>query len=182
MNIKNSLAAIEELVEDYNFVKSNLLAVEASVAQNLQRHLTKMLILSCASYYESKITNTIVAYAQENSRKYMESPHGFDMLERQSFFRMFEFGRDKLNSIRSFLSPLSFLGTRFKEALIIEVSNNEEKERNMFAFQEMCSMRNSLAHNDLITYSDASSKSFEDIKALHDKAIKFLSLLEQKLE
>lgn len=181
MNIRNSLAAIEELVDDYHFVRTHLLTIEVSVAQNLQRHLTKMLILSCASYYENTIINALKSYSQKHSKKYKGAPHGFNYIEKYSFFRMFDFGREKLKNTKAFLSPLAFLGDEFKEALVVEVSANEEKEMNMQAFQEICSLRNSLAHNDLITYSDASSKSFEDIKALHDKAIKFLSLLEQKL-
>lgn len=181
MDTKNSLAAIEELVEDYDFVKSRLLLEEVSVAQNIQRHLTKMLILSCASYYENAVTNALVAYAQKHSKKYKNLPHGFDTIEKRSFFQMFDFGRDKLKNAKAFFNPLSFFGIQFKETLIAEVSGNEEHEQNMLAFQEVCSMRNSLTHNDLITYSDASSKSFEDIKALHDKAIKFLFLFEQKL-
>ena len=179
MHANISLVAIEELVADYNFIKDNLLSTEVSVAQNIQRHLTKMFILSCASYYENTIINVLKAYSQKHSERYKQLPHGFDLMDRTSFFKMFDFGREKLKNANAFLNPMS-LGSEFKEALIAEISENEEKELNMRAFQEICSMRNSLAHNDLITYSDVSSKSFEDIRALHNQATKFLHLIVQK--
>lgn len=182
MNARNSLAAIEELVLDYDYVKDSVLKVDMSVAQNLQRHLTKMLILACASYYENSIARAIFDYSQNQAKKYCNAPHGFDFVGTYSFFKMFDFGREKLKTVKEFLGPMNFLGATFKQSIITEISQNEEIVRNMQAFQEICSMRNSLAHNDLITYSDMSSKSFEEIKGLHDRGVEFLNFLVSKFE
>ena len=180
MDIKNSLLAIDELVDDYNFIKDNLLIDEPSVAQNLQRHLTKMFILSCGSYYETVITKALRHYSQKHSSEYKNLPHGFDYIGELSFFKMFDFGRERLNVANAFLNPFKQLGIEFKKSLVNEINLNDDRTDSMMAFQEICSMRNSLSHNDLIISSDASNKSFDDIKGLHKKAIMFVEFLTSK--
>ena len=180
MDMKKSLLAINELVEDYDFINDKLLLDEPSVAQNIQRHLTKMFVLSCGSYYEAIITNAIKQYSVKHSSKYKEQPHGFNGIGELSFFRMFDFGREKLNNVNSFLSNFISFGKEFKKSFIEELERDENKTDSAMAFQEICSMRNSLSHNDLITSLCSSNKSFDDIKDLHNKAIVFVELFVSK--
>ena len=180
MDVKNSRLAINELIEDYNFVKDKLLLDEPSTAQNIQRHLTKMFILSCGSHYEAAILNSLREYSAKQSKKYKLFPQGFDEISAISFFKMFDFGRERLNGVGAFLSPFKCLGLGFKDSFVGEIKIDADKTDSMMAFQEICSMRNAISHNDLITSSDASSKSFEDIKNLHDKASVFVELLVSK--
>lgn len=41
-------------------------------------HLTKILILACASYYEQQLQEAYTNYAQRESDRYGNRPHGFD--------------------------------------------------------------------------------------------------------
>ena len=58
---------IEDLVEDFNKVQELVLPYEPSTAQSLSVHLTKILILTCASYYEQKLQKAYTDYAQKQS-------------------------------------------------------------------------------------------------------------------
>ncbi len=182
MDTPNSLSAIGEMIEDYKFIQDKVFPEEPSVAQHIQRHLKKMFVLSCASYYETQITLSLKSYSQTHAKKYKSKPHGFGYLEMFSFFKMFDFGRDKLKEANAFLSPLAYLGKEFKETLVHEISADETLERSMKAFQEMCSLRNSLAHNDLISMNDAlEAKTFENVESLHTSAIIFVEFMVDSL-
>lgn len=182
MDATNSLSAIEEMIEDYKFVQNQILPEEPSMAQHIQRHLKKMFVLSCASYYETQITLVLKSYALSHAKRYRDKPHGFGYLENYSFFKMFDFGRNKLKEVNAFLSPLAYLGKGFKEELVKEVSTDKALERSMKSFQEMCSLRNSLAHNDLISMNDAvEAKTFENVESLHSNSVLFVTHLVNKL-
>lgn len=178
MDTPNSLSAIEELIDDYKFLLDKVFPEEPSIAQHIQRHLKKMFILCCASYYETQITLALKSYSQSHAKKYKAKPHGFGYLEIFSFFKMFDFGRDRLKEANAFLTPLVYLGREFKGAVLNEVSTNEALESSMKAFQEMCSLRNSLVHNDLISTNDAiEAKTFENVEVLHTSALKFVEFM-----
>lgn len=179
--MNDSLLAIDEMIEDYSFISMSILMEEPSMAQRLERHLKKMFVLSCASCYETTITNALKSYAQAHSVNFNSYPHCFSYLGGFSFFKMFDFGRDKLKEARAFLSPLASFGYEFKEILIEEVKSNAKLEQEMKSFQEMCCLRNSLAHNDLISMDDAiKSKTFSDVEFIHKNAIEFVKYFVSK--
>ena len=182
MDTQRSLAAINELIEDFSFLKETLTLNEPSVSQNLMRHLTKMLVLSCASYYENSLTNSIRVYTIKHIQKYEFRPHGFDVMGKRSFFQMFDFGRERPNKPKAFLSPLDYFGREFRDTIVNEVVANEKLEMQMDSFQEICRLRNSMAHNDLITVDDAIlNKSFSEIIIIHQNAVEFLDYLKAKI-
>ena len=177
-----SLSAIQAMVEDYQFLQEKVLLEEPSMAQRIQRHLLKMFVLACASCYEHQIISAIQKYAQEHSKKYGTGPHSFDELEKISFFKLFDFGREKLKPPVDFLRPMNALGRQFKADLVGETNKDKQKVVEMTAFQEMCAMRNSMAHNDLIIADDAiAEKTFENVRSLHSEALKYVAFLVSKL-
>ena len=176
-----SLTAIQEMIEDYKFVNEIIILQDPSMSQRLSKHLKKMFVLACASYYESKITSSIGEYAKKHSNKYGQNPNGFDYLGGISFFKLFDFGRNGMKTVNGFLNPIACVGKEFKSCIINEITSDGEKEKSMYAFQEMCSLRNSLSHNDLILADDAiESKTFDDVTDLHESALKFVEYLVTK--
>ena len=117
MAANDTIPFIDDLIEDFNKIQEKLLPYEPTTAQNLSVHLTKILILTCASYYEQQLQNAYIAYAQRESDRYADKPHGFDNDKRdKSVYQKFSFGRiedsedfSQLPDIRRMLEPLKFL-------------------------------------------------------------------------
>lgn len=184
MSNSGSLVAIERLVLDYNLVTDKLNDEEPSVVQDIQRHLTKMLVLSCASYYEQTITEALKEYANQCSGQFADIPNGFSVIGNRSFHQMFDFSRKepKLKEANKFLKPLDYFGSIFMKSLVAEISEDIERVTHMSAFQEICTLRNFLVHNDLINSPVIRDKTFNDIKLLHYKALFFVELLREKFK
>ena len=61
---------INDLVDDFNKVQELILPDEPTVAQSISVHLTKVLILTCASHYEQVLQNAYTSYAERQSAVY----------------------------------------------------------------------------------------------------------------
>lgn len=181
---------IDDLVEDYNKTQELLLITEPTAAQDISAHLTKILILTCASHYEQSLQCAFLSYAQRESDRYGDKPHRFDIdRNEKSVYQKFTFGRvensDDLSTLpdtKKILEPLAFFGTQFKDKVFAEISGDEEKEKQLKAFQEIFAMRNLIAHQTYVPLINNAirGKSFNDIKQLHDKAIVFVQYLCQQ--
>ena len=64
MDTNDTIRFIDDLLEDFNKVQEKLLPDEPTTAQNVSVHLTKILVLTCASYYEQQLQNAYITYAQ----------------------------------------------------------------------------------------------------------------------
>ena len=183
---------INELVHDYKIVQEKVLEEDPSTAQNLSVHLTKIMILMCASYYEQQLTEAYVEYAKGESDRYGDKPHGFDNDQRnKSIYQKFQFGKienpedyNQLPEIRKMLKPLEVFGEKFRDKLISEIEGDIEKEQQLKDFQELFALRNLLAHQTYVEFSSNKirGKSFLDIKQMHDNAMKFVKYLKEKFK
>lgn len=192
MEGNNTSPFIDELVQDYNRVQDTVLEVDPSTAQNISIHLTKILILMCASYYEQQLTEAYVEYAKKESEKYGYRPHGFDNDQRnKSIYQKFDFGRvenpedhNQLPEIKTMLGPLNVFGKKFRDKIIEEIDGNVEKEQQLKDFQELFALRNLLAHQTYVEFvsNRIRGKSFLDIKQMHDNAMKFVIYLKEKFQ
>lgn len=190
MGTNDTISFIDDLVEDFNKVQEKILPDEPTTAQNLSVHLTKILILTCASYYEQQLQNAYIAYAQRESDRYADRPHGFDNDKRdKSVYQKFSFGRienpedlSQLPEIKRMLEPLKFFGERFRDKVYNEVSGDIDKERQLKAFQEIFAIRNLIAHQTFIEFTSnrIRGKSFLDIKRMHEDAVEFVEYLKGK--
>lgn len=191
--MSDSNSFIIDLVEDFNKVQELILPEEPTTAQSISVHLTKILILTCASYYEQLLQDAYISYAQRQSDQYGDNPHGFDNYKRdkkdKSVYQKFEFGRietpedqNQLPEIKRLLDPLKFFGEKFKDKIFNEVSGDIEKEKQLKAFQEIFAIRNLIAHQTFVEFNSTKirGKSFSDIKNLHTDAIKFVNYLVDK--
>ena len=186
----DTIPFIDELIEDFNKVQAKILPDEPTTAQNLSVHLTKILILSCASYYEQQLQNAYINYARQESDRYADKPHRFDDYRSdKNIYQKFSFGRiedpDDLNQlpeIRKMLEPLKFFGEKFRDKIYNEINGDVDKERQLKAFQEIFAIRNLIAHQAFVEFTSNKirNKSFLDIKHMHDDAIKFVEYLKEK--
>ena len=121
MEDNNTIPFVDDLVDDFNKIQEKILEDEPSTAQNLSVHLTKILILTCASYYEQQLTHAYVEYAKRESDRYGDKPHGFDNDQRnKSIYQKFQFGRienpedfNQLPEIKNMLKPLEVFGEKY---------------------------------------------------------------------
>lgn len=190
MATSDKISFIDDLVEDFNMVQKKILPDEPTTAQNLSVHLTKILILACASYYEQQLQDAYITYAQRESDRYADRPHGFDNDKRdKSVYQKFSFGRiedsedlSQLPEIRTMLKPLKFFGEKFRDRIYDEVNGNIEMEKQLKAFQEIFVIRNLIAHQTFVEFTSnrIRGKSFLDIKKMHDDAMGFVEYLKGK--
>lgn len=190
MAANDTIPFIDDLIEDFNKIQEKLLPYEPTTAQNLSVHLTKILILTCASYYEQQLQNAYIAYAQRESDRYADKPHGFDNDKRdKSVYQKFSFGRiedsedfGQLPDIRRMLEPLKFFGEKFRDNVYNEINGDTDKERQLKAFQEIFVICNLIAHQTFVEFTSNKirGKSFLDIKQMHDDAIRFVEYLKAK--
>ena len=188
MDSSRSLALIDQLVEDYNQIQDKLLREEPSTTQSISRHLTKVLVLSCASYYEQELKRAYTTYAETHARIFNEQPHRFTVNDKDdSIYKWFYFGRIEdpsdqkdLPEPLNFLKPLSRFGIEFSAIVISEVLSDEAKQLSVRAFQEIFVMRNLIAHQTNLEFDSIRGKSFNEIKSLHTEAKKFVDYLSAK--
>lgn len=190
MEMNETIPFIDDLVEDFNKVQEIVLPEEPTTAQNLSVHLTKILILACASYYEQQLQEAYTNYAQRESDRYGDRLHGFDNDKRdKSVYQKFSFGRiedsgdcRQLPEVKRMLEPLKFFGEKFQDKVYNEINGNEEKERQLKAFQEIFAIRNLIAHQTFVEFTSnrIRGKSFSDIKQMHEDALEFVRYLKTK--
>ncbi len=188
----DTIPFIDDLVEDFDKIQTELLPIEPTTAQNISAHLTKILILTCASYYEQMLQKAYIEYAIQESTKYGDKPHGFDNDKRdKSVYQKFSFGKvekaDDLNQLpetKKMLEPLKFFGEKFRDKVLTEVNSDPNKEKQLKAFQEIFAIRNLIAHQTFVEFNNAAvrNKTFNDIKTLHNDAMEFVSYLISKFK
>lgn len=181
---------INDLENDFKKVQDTILLTDPTIGQSLSVHLTKILILTCASYYEQKLQNAYKIYAEKESNKYQDNPHCFNFDKKdKSLYNKFSFGKietsdDKssLPETKKMLEPLVFFGEKFHDKIYVEVDRDCNKVRQLKAFQEMFVIRNLIAHNTFVEFTSNKirDKSFNDIMQLHNEAIKFVDYLTEK--
>lgn len=190
METNEAIPFIDDLVDDFNKVQEIVLPEEPTTAQNLAVHLTKILILACASYYEQQLQEAYTNYAQRESDRYGDKPHGFDNDKRdKSIYQKFSFGKiedsgdcRQLPEIKRMLEPLKFFGEKFRDKVYNEINGDANKERQLKAFQEIFAIRNLIAHQTFVEFSSnrIRGKSFSDIKQMHEDALEFVKYLKIK--
>ena len=129
-------------------------------------------------------------YAQRESDRYGDRPHGFDNDKRdKSVYQKFSFGRiedsgdcRQLPEVKRMLEPLKFFGEKFQDKVYNEINGNEEKERQLKAFQEIFAIRNLIAHQTFVEFTSnrIRGKSFSDIEQMHEDALEFVRYLKTK--
>lgn len=186
----NYSQCIRDLKDDFDKVQEQILPNDPSTAQNISVHLSKMLILTCASTYEQRLQNAYISYAAREAETYGDRPNRFDYdRSDRSVYQKFNFGYIESSSddrvlpgVKKTLEPLKFFGNSFLNKILEEIEGNSVREQQVRAFSEIFTIRNLIAHQTFVEFASnkVRGKSFQDIVNLHKDADEFVTYLEGK--
>ncbi len=168
-------ASIENFIKEYNDIHSFLIENgQISSAVELNAHYRKILLLSCASYYETRIVNMLQSFTYRASK---DSKLCF-FLKNKAIKRQYHtYFSWKENNINSFLG---LFGPEFKTKISSEIKDNPDLSAQVKAFLTIGSERNLMVHENFMEYR--LEKTFEEIATLHNSAIKLIEYLEKEFK
>ena len=148
---------------------------QPSYSQSVEAFLSKTLLLSCASYFESRITDSISDYAKSvsNSDEALVSLVRIKAIERQ-YHSYFEWREGK----RSATPFFAMFGSTIKDSAKKELKADDLSEA-VAAFLELGDLRNLLVHENFAAY--LLEKTSDEIYGLYGRALRFVRYIEVKL-
>ncbi len=163
---------IQKFIDEYDELYKTLISQnQISMAINISEHYRKVLLLSCASYYESQITDTIQEFVKSNSG----DARIYCFLNNKAIKRQYHtfFNWDD-NNISQFLG---LFGSDFKDKIKSEIKKDPELTQNIKDFLAVGNERNKMVHENFLEYK--LDKTFEEIVNLHKSAIKFIEYIKE---
>lgn len=148
---------------------------QLSYSQSVEVFLSKTLLLSCASYFESRITNAISDYTKRvsNADEALSSLVRTKAIERQ-YHTYFQW-REGNRSANPFFA---MFGSALKDSAKQELKNAELSQASA-AFLELGDLRNLLVHENFASYP--LEKTADEIYQLYGLALRFVIYIENKL-
>lgn len=138
----------------------------------IAEHYRKILLLSCASYYETRIVEIIKSFvANKNTDPMIVSFISSKAISRQ-YHTYFDWDSKNVNKF------LSMFGSDFADAISIEIKNDKILDEQVKSFIIIGSERNKMVHNNFLEYT--LNKTFDEIVDLQSKANLFIDYLERK--
>lgn len=166
---------INGFIEDYRELKGYLLGNgQISLENNVENHLKKVMLLSCASYYENEIQEIIKSFVKRNSTNEMVSNFVANKAVSRQYHTYFQWTGGNVNSF------LGLFGENFKKEISDTISGNEELKSQMRAFLELGNERNKMVHENFLVYN--LEKTFDEIIQLNEKAEKFVEFIRLEFE
>lgn len=163
-------SSIQTLIENYqeleSFLKSQGMISESI---DLSDHYRKILLLSCASYYETKITNIIQEFVTKTSNDERVVCFLNNKALNRQYHTLFQWNGNNINNF------LGLFGSNYKESVQKKIDDNEELKKYIRAFLNIGNERNKMVHENFLDYQ--LEKTFDEIVALHNDAIKFIDFL-----
>lgn len=165
---------IQKLVESYQALHSfltenNMISEDVEV----QDHYRKILLLSCASFYESEITSVIRQFVKANSTNDMV----YEFLNSKAIERQYHTYFDWKNTSANINSFLGLFGNQFKQQISSELKERDDLQKCVKAFIEIGRERNKMVHENFLEYN--LEKTFDEIILLHNEALDFISFLKR---
>lgn len=164
------VSPIQKFINNYHELY-DFLMLQGMVSESIEvnNHYRKILLLSCASYYESQITDII----QKFVKKYSEDDRVFDFINNKAIQRQYHTLFDwKSSNINSFLG---LFGTDFKQKIVNEIKADNNLQECIDAFLTIGDERNKMVHENFLEYK--LEKTFEEIVSLHNKATSLIAYL-----
>lgn len=148
---------------------------QLSYSQSVEVFLSKTLLLSSASYFESRITNAISDYAARVSKldEALTSLVRIKAIERQ-YHTYFQW-REESRSVMPFFG---MFGSALKDAAKQELKAKELVQATD-AFLKLGDLRNLLVHGNFATYTLEMTS--DEIYNLYGAALRFVTYVENKL-
>lgn len=165
---------IQKLIENYNDLHKFLLENgQVSASIDVNEHYRKILLLSCASYYETRIIDIIKKFVSAKSTDVRVSTFVNNKAIERQYHTYFDWDKSNINKF------LSMFGADFKEEVSREIKSNKILEEQAKAFITIGSERNKMVHNNFLEFT--LDKTFDEIVNLQEKANLFICFLESKL-
>ena len=123
---------IQKLIDNY-YELYDLLVKQGEISQSIQvnEHYRKILLLSCASYYEKQITQIIKDYVMLKT----EDERIISFVNNKAINRQYHtyFQWDQTNNINQFLG---LFGAEFKKTISEEIKSSDELSKQISSFLE----------------------------------------------
>jgi len=147
---------------------------EVSLKSDVDDYYKKIMVLTIASYFESKISDILINFFQvkSSSNECVVSFVKRQALERK-YYTFFNWEGKNANSF------FSMFGDDFKKSAGKDVEHKPELEEAIKAFLEITNDRNLLIHNNLGIYSI--EKTAKEVMDKYKKALKFIDYIADKL-
>lgn len=163
------ISPIQNLIDDYQELHKFLISEgKISEAVEINNHYRKILLLSCASYYESQIIYIIQEFVKKHSTDERIFVFMNNKAIQRQYHTLFDWESSNINKF------LGLFGSEFKCKVSKEINDNKLQEY-VKAFLTIGNERNKMVHENFLEYK--MDKTFEEIVELHSKAINFIEYL-----
>ena len=164
---------IQTLIDDYRDL-NNFLMANGQVSESLTvaEHYRKILLLSCASYYETRIVEVIKKFVESKASDERISAFVSNKAISRQYHTYFNW--DQTSNINSFLG---LFGVDFKDKITAEIKADKDLQEQIKAFLTIGSERNKMVHNNFLECK--LDKTFDEIVVLQEKANLFIEYLEK---
>lgn len=167
---------IQKLIDNY-YELYDLLVKQGEISQSIQvnEHYRKILLLSCASYYEKQITQIIKDFVMLKT----EDDRIISFVNNKAITRQYHtyFQWDQTNNINQFLG---LFGAEFKKTISKEIKSSDELSKQISSFLEIGAERNKMVHQNFLEYQ--LEKTFDEIVKLHKEALNFINYIKSKFQ
>lgn len=167
---------IQKLIDNYCELY-NFLVKQGEISQSIQvnEHYRKILLLSCASYYERQITQIIKDFIVLKT----EDDRIISFVNNKAINRQYHtyFQWEQTNNINHFLG---LFGTEFKKVISEEIKSSDELSKQISSFLEIGAERNKMIHQNFLEYQ--LEKTFDEIVILHNDALEFINYIKSKFQ
>lgn len=166
---------INGFIEDYHDLKGYLLKNgQISLENNVENHLKKVMLLSCASFYENQIQEIIKSFVKRNSSDDKVSNFVLKKAISRQYHTYFNWEGNNVNSF------LGLFGEEFRKEVSATISQDDALKEQMKAFLQIGNERNKMVHENFLVYN--LEKTFDEIILLNEKAEKFVDFLKKEFE
>lgn len=164
---------IQTLINDYKDLNQFLMeSGQVSQALIVAEHYRKILLLSCASYYETRIVEIIKSFVANKSQDVRIISFINNKAISRQYHTYFDWDSKNVNKF------LSLFGPDFADEVSTEIKNDKNLEQQAKAFITIGSERNKMVHNNFLECT--LEKTFDEIVDLQNKASLFVEFLESK--
>ena len=164
---------IQTLIDDYRDLNKFLMDNgQVSESLTVAEHYRKILLLSCASYYETRIVEIINKFVEAKAADNRISAFVSNKAISRQYHTYFNW--DQTSNINSFLG---LFGADFKDQISAEIKADKALQEQIKAFLTIGSERNKMVHNNFLEFT--LDKTFDEIVALHEKGNLFIKYLEK---
>lgn len=163
---------IHDFILEYDDLKEFLIENnQVSLENNFGHHMRKVMLLSCASYFETEIQEMIKIFVKQQSL----DDRVLSFVQHKAISRQYHtYFKWDGNNVNSFLA---MFGSDFKDDIQKKITDDEKLKVQMKAFLEIGNERNKMVHENFLSYK--LEKTFEEIVDLYKQGEQFVLFLKK---